>query len=128
MTQDQITAVKALDQAPGVTGHSGPFPAILAVLRVHGVTVGVVAEGRDGGPASVDQPKLTQGRWVRSGGVVVERSFADALGISAGDRITLNGRSYRVAGVAITAACTPYPHTPRFTRQPAVARWRPRRP
>ena len=35
---------------------------------------------------------------------MVERSFADALGIHAGDRVTLNGRSFRVAGVAVTAA------------------------
>jgi hypothetical protein len=31
------------------------------------------------------------------------------LGVGAGDRVTLNGRSFRVAGVAITAAALPYP-------------------
>ena len=36
--------------------------------------------------------------------MVVERSFADAIGIRAGDRVTVNGRSFRVAGVAVTAA------------------------
>ncbi len=36
--------------------------------------------------------------------MVVERSFADALGIHAGDRVTLNGRPFPVAGVAVTAA------------------------
>jgi putative ABC transport system permease protein len=41
--------------------------------------------------------------------VVIERSFADALGVGAGARITLNGRSFRVAGVAVTAAFPPYP-------------------
>jgi putative ABC transport system permease protein len=46
---------------------------------------------------------------VRDGGVVVEASFADALGIGAGDRITLDGRSFRVAGVAVTATTPPYP-------------------
>ncbi len=58
----------------------------------------------------LDQPKLTQGTWVHPGEVVVERSFADALGIGAGARITLNGRPFRVAGVAVTAAFTPYPN------------------
>ena len=67
-------------------------------------------EGRDEAAASLDQPKLTQGTWVHPGEVVVERSFADALGIGAGARITLNGRPFRVAGVAVTAAFTPYPN------------------
>ena len=38
------------------------------------------------------------------GAVVIERSFADALGVHSGDRITLNGRPFTVAGVAVTAA------------------------
>lgn len=35
---------------------------------------------------------------------MVERSFADALGLQAGDQVTLDGRAFRVAGVAVTAA------------------------
>jgi putative ABC transport system permease protein len=81
----------ALARAPSVTGHSGPYPLASPVLRAHGHTVAVEAEGRDPAPASIDQPKLTQGSWVRPG-EVVERSFADVLGIRAGDRVTLNGR------------------------------------
>jgi putative ABC transport system permease protein len=77
------------------------------ILRAHGHTDAVLAEGRDPVPAGVDQPELTQGRWVRGGEVVVERSFADALGIRAGDRVTLDGRPFRVAGVAVTAALRP---------------------
>jgi hypothetical protein len=42
---------------------------------------------------------------------VLERSFADELGVSAGGQVTLNGRPFRVAGVAVTAASTLlYPH------------------
>src|SRR4029453_14720059 len=55
------------------------------------------------------QPKLTQGSWVRDGGVVVEAAFADALGIEVGDSITLKGRTFRVVGIAVTAAAPPYP-------------------
>ena len=51
--------------------------------------------------ATVDQPKLTQGSWVEDGGVVVEAAFADALGVGAGDQVTLNGRSFKVVGVAV---------------------------
>ena len=64
----------------------------------------MLAEGRSSAPAAADQPELTEGRWVRPGAVVIERSFADALGIRAGNRITLDGRPFTVAGVAVTAA------------------------
>ena len=99
-----LADVTLLTHAGGVTTHGGPYPVAFPVLRVNGHTDAVLAEGRDPAPALVDQPALTQGRWLGSGGVVIERSFADALGIRAGDRVTLNGRSFRVAGVAVTAA------------------------
>jgi putative ABC transport system permease protein len=105
-----LQQVKALAHDPGVTGHSGPYPVAAAVLRARGITVEVEAEGRDQAPASVDQPKLTQGSWVRNGEVVVERTFANALGVHAGSSITLNGRPFTVAGVAVTAAVPPYPN------------------
>jgi ABC-type lipoprotein release transport system permease subunit len=95
--------------------------------EVVGGAAGVWAMGRDPAAASVDRPKLTHGSWVSDGGVVVEAGFADALGVDVGDRITLRtrlceiqtpdredcrvvtGRSFRVAGVAVTAAARPYP-------------------
>jgi predicted lysophospholipase L1 biosynthesis ABC-type transport system permease subunit len=104
-----LTGLKALANAPGVTQNSGPFPLAWTTLTADGETVNVRAEGRDTAPAPVDQPELTQGSWVRAGGVVVEAAFADALGIEAGDSITLNGRTFRVVGVAVTAAAAPYP-------------------
>lgn len=52
----------------------------------------------------MDQPEITEGSWVTGGGVVVEAALADALDVHAGDSITLGGRSFRVAGVAVTAA------------------------
>src|SRR4029077_960035 len=69
----------ALADAPGVSGHSGPYPVAWPVLRAGGVTADVMAEGRDEQPAAVDQPDVIQGTWVRPGGVVVERAFAQAL-------------------------------------------------
>jgi putative ABC transport system permease protein len=103
-------AAAALTHAAGVTGHSGPYPLVGAVLRARGRTAPAEAEGRSQAPAPVDQPKLTAGRWVRPGGVVIERTFADALGVGVGDRITLNGRPFTVAGIAVTAANPPYPN------------------
>jgi len=105
-----LTEVRTLVHAPGVTGHSGPYPVASAVLRVRGITVAVEAEGRDQAPASVEQPKPTGGGWVRPGGVVIERTFAEALGVGVGDRVTLNGRPFTVAGIAVTAASPPYPN------------------
>lgn len=93
-----------LAQAPGVVAYSGPFSVAFPVLRANGHADAVLAEGRDSAAASVDQPKLTEGRWIRNDGVVLERSFADALGIHSGDRVTLDGRSFTVVGVAVTAA------------------------
>ena len=121
-----LAGLEALANAPGVIGHSGPYPVTWATLKAHGHTVTAQAEGRDSAPAPIDQPKLTQGSWVGDGGVVVEAAFADALGIGAGDPITLsaststsrpsvrdstavNSRSFRVVGVAVTAATAPYP-------------------
>src|SRR5262245_43575402 len=106
-----LTGLKALANAPGVTQHSGPYPVSWTTLPVDGETVNVLAEGRDTATAPVDQPKLTQGSWVRDGGVVVEASFADALGVAAGDSITLKGHTFRIVGVAVTAATAPYPNS-----------------
>jgi len=101
--------LKALADAPGVVGHSGPYPYTQAVVKARGVSAGDVGTRVRHRSRPLDQPKLTEGSWVRDRGAVIEASFADALGIHAGDSITLSGRSFRVAGVAVTAASTPYP-------------------
>jgi putative ABC transport system permease protein len=99
----------ALATAPGVVAHSGPYPVASATLAARGLAVPVQAEGRDEAPAAVDQPALSQGTWVRPGGVVLERTFAQALGVTVGDRVTLNGRPFLVTGIAVTAAVPEYP-------------------
>jgi ABC-type lipoprotein release transport system permease subunit len=119
--------VNALTNAPGVVAHSGPYPVVATVLEANGHTVVAQTEGRDTAAAAVDQPKPIKGGWVRDGGVVLEAAFAEALGVSPGDRVTLKpmdvkprngqpsvrargpGRSFEVAGVAVTAAAAPYP-------------------
>jgi predicted lysophospholipase L1 biosynthesis ABC-type transport system permease subunit len=138
-----LAGLEALTDAPGVADHSGPYPLVGAELEVDGLgdsrrtprgeeiggAAGVWAMGRDAETASVDQPQVTQGSWVRDGGVVVEAGFADALDVGPGDDITLKTRlctttgqmtgpdecrvaterSFRVVGVAVTAAARPYP-------------------
>jgi putative ABC transport system permease protein len=101
----------ALAGEPGVTGYTGPFPYTFANLTAGRHTgAAALVEGRGTGPAAVDQPELTQGSWVRPGEAVIERSFADALGVRPGDRIMLDGRTFTVAGTAVTTAIPPYPH------------------
>jgi putative ABC transport system permease protein len=102
-------ATKLVDAA-GVADHSGPYPVASGTIRFDGRVADVFAEGRAAAPAAVDQPLLTAGSWVRPGGIVIERTFADALGVSVGDRITLNDKSFTVAGIAVTAAQAPYPN------------------
>jgi ABC-type lipoprotein release transport system permease subunit len=109
-TPADLASLEALTDAPGVASHGGPYPMTGAELEASGATAGVWAQGRDPAEATVDQPELTQGSWVREGGVVVEAGLADALGVGEGDRVTVDGRAFRVAGVAVTAAAAPYPH------------------
>jgi putative ABC transport system permease protein len=98
-----LAAVAPIARARGVVAASGPYPVAFPVLRAGGRADAVLAEGRVPAPAAVDQPRLTEGSWVRAGAVVVERSFADALGLRPGDRVTLDGRPFEVAGVAVSA-------------------------
>ena len=134
-----LAALEALTDAPGVIDYSGPYPLIGVELEANGVTArdlrgedvggaGAWAQGRDPTAAAVEQPELTQGGWVRDGGMVVEAGFADALELGVGDEITLrarvcglmtlsetldcravNRRTFEVVGVAVTAAARPYP-------------------
>ena len=99
-----LRKVAALARGGGVTASSGPFPVAFPVLHARNGTDAVLAEGRGTGPAAVDQPKVTAGTWIRPGGVVVERSFAGALGLRPGDHLTLNGRPFTIDGVAVSAA------------------------
>jgi ABC-type antimicrobial peptide transport system permease subunit len=105
-----LAAMSALAREPGVTASSGLLPVSWPVLRVNGLTAGAEAVGRDVTPSLIDRPVLTQGSWVRPGGVVVERSFAAALGVRVGERLTLNGRPFAVTGIGVSAADSPYPH------------------
>ena len=107
-----LSGLQALADAPGVVAHSGPYPVTGAVLEARGQPATARVEGRDPVVAAVEQPRVTQGSWVDDGGAVIEAAFADVLGVRTGERITLNGRSFLVVGVAVTAAMAPYPIMP----------------
>lgn len=122
-----LAALVALDGATGVTAHSGPYPIVGAegpvgpTLQADGLSTTVVVEGRTLGPARVDQPKVTDGTWIRPGGVVVERSFAQAAHIEVGESVRLDGRPFTVDGIAVTAAFRGFPGTSLiWTTEPAA--------
>jgi putative ABC transport system permease protein len=104
-----FAGLEDLAGAPDVVDHSGPYPVAPAELQAAGRTSDVQVVGRDAAAVSVDQPELIQGSWVTDGGVVVEAAFANALDLGVGDPVTLDGRSFEVVGVAVTAALPPYP-------------------
>jgi putative ABC transport system permease protein len=120
VSKDQLAGYTALTKSHGVVGYSGPYPVASVVLRIHSIVAGVEAEGRSEAVASVDQPRVTEGSWVSGSGIVVERSFADAVGIHVDDQVTLNDRPFRVVGIAITAANPPYPETGYMAHNPAL--------
>lgn len=97
--------------ARGVIASSGPFPIASTVLKFRGLTAAAEAEGRSTrAEVAVDQPDVTTGSWVHAGGVVVERTFAESLGVKVGDTLTLNTQRFTVVGIAVTAAQPPYPN------------------
>ena len=101
---------KPLIHASGVAASNGPYPINSAVLHFDGHTAGALIEGRSEALAGIDRPEVLSGSWVRPGGVVLERTFAEALGVGVGGRVILNSRSFEVAGIAVTAAQPPYPN------------------
>ncbi|MEV0805380.1 FtsX-like permease family protein [Micromonospora sp. NPDC050200] len=108
--QAALDELASLTTAAGVTDHSGPFPVAYLTMTARGKSAHAVVEGRDTTPVSIDRPAVTDGTWVRPGGVVVERAFADALGIRTGDTVNIDGHPLRVIGTAVTAARATYPY------------------
>jgi len=99
-------------ESPGVVAVGGPWSHLFGSLQVPRGTEGITAEVRDPGPSAVDQPLITDGHWLsRGGGVVLEHSLAETLGLAAGDTVTINGRSFPVAGVGLSVSAGPFPLT-----------------
>jgi hypothetical protein len=110
-----LAALEALNHATGVAAHSGPYPIVGdtgpvgPVMRGTDIVASVQVEGREPGVAAVEQPEVTDGTWIRPGGVVVERSFAEAANLRLGQTVTLNGHTFRVVGFAVTSAFGGFP-------------------
>jgi putative ABC transport system permease protein len=92
-----------------VAATAGLFPLAFTRLTAPKINVPVDAEGRDIQEAAVDQPLLTAGHWVSSGGAVIEQGLAETLGLHVGDAISLGGHTFHVVGIALTTARPFYP-------------------
>jgi len=106
-----VAQLDALEHRSGVLSHDGPFPVSYPIMTTNGSKILAIVEGRSMSPSPIDQPYVTQGTWVRPGGIVIERSLAHELSLAPGDHVTLGGNSFRVDGIAVTAAVPAYPHT-----------------
>jgi putative ABC transport system permease protein len=97
-----------LTQLPGLSAASGPFKGLDTSIAYRGREAGIHLEGRPSGLSAVDRPLLVAGAWARGRGVVVERGFAQRMGLRPGDRVrvrtTAGSASLTVAGVAVTTA------------------------
>jgi putative ABC transport system permease protein len=101
--------LRSLAERPEVSAHSRPFPTAWTSIEAKGISGVAEVQGRDATSSAVDRPVLVSGHWVGADGVVVERAFAQAIGVSVGDTVELGGRTVPVVGVAVSAALPPYP-------------------
>jgi putative ABC transport system permease protein len=110
-SKETLAQLEALEHRPGVVSHVGPFPVSYPLMQANGSKVIAIVEGRSTAPSPIDQPFVTEGTWVRPGGVVIERGLAQELSLGVGDRVVLGDHSFRVDGIAVTAAVPAYPYT-----------------
>ncbi|PRX98953.1 ABC transporter permease [Allonocardiopsis opalescens] len=110
-TEDPSELAERIAAAPGVAALADPVFAFSTFVQAKGQSMRSSVEGQESAPPAVDRPLVTSGTWVRPGEAVVERGFAEALGVRVGDRVTISGRDYPVTGIAISAATPVYPYS-----------------
>jgi len=103
----------SVGELPGVTEHDAPVPLVLDGLRSHGSTHRVTLAGSS--RPVVNRPISTAGTELREGGIVLERSFAEALGIEVGARVEVAGSrgplELPVLGTAVVPSQARYPRS-----------------
>jgi ABC-type lipoprotein release transport system permease subunit len=109
VTAADLTRLQAVAAGNDVAARSRAFPTTWAPIDVGGVRGVAQVQGRDTPASSVDHPEVVSGRWLDGHGIVVERAFAQALGIRVGDSVDLGGGRVPIVGIAVSAALPPYP-------------------
>jgi putative ABC transport system permease protein len=99
---------------PGVTERSAPVPIVQATVNPRTRTDRVQLAGLSR-RTKVNVPVPTAGSQLREGGIVLERSFASAVGLEAGARLELQGRQgtidVPVLGTAVVPSQARYPRS-----------------
>ncbi len=111
------TDTSELDSLPGVQKVGRPYQAASATLEQGAVRSPVELGSMTPVPPTMSTPLIVAGTWLRSSepdGAVLEASFATAVHVGVGDRITVDGIdgtevSMRVIGIADTADQGFYP-------------------
>ncbi|GGS60865.1 hypothetical protein GCM10010156_19490 [Planobispora rosea] len=99
--------VAALSRLPGVEQVAGPYRTAPVTLVLDGKKSPVALREATAEPPRVAAPLVREGRWLRpadGGGVVAERSFAQALGLRVGDPFpvtALSGASHPLVVVGL---------------------------
>ena len=110
---------RALAELPGVTERGAPVPLATVTVGPPGSTDRAFLAGLSR-PTAVNVPVLTAGSQLREGGIVLERSLADALGIEVGATLAVtSGRGSIDLPVLGTAVVPSQPRYPR--RNPGLA-------
>ncbi len=105
---------RAIAKLPGLTERGAPVPLATATAGPPGSSDRVFLAALSGRPA-VNVPVLTTGSPLREGGIVLERSFANAVGIEVGATLELTGRrgtiELPVLGTAVVPSQARYPRS-----------------
>ncbi len=111
---------RALAEQPGVTERGAPVPHVIVTVGSAGSTDRVFLAGLSERP-SVNVPVPTAGSPLREGGIVLERSLANALGIDVGAALAVTGArgsiDLPVLGTAVV------PSQPRYPRRNPGLAW-----
>ena len=117
---------RAIAMLPGVTERSEPLPVVTATVGPRGSSDRVQLAGLSGSP-TVNMPVLTAGSQLREGGIVLERSFARAVGIEVGASVKLTswrGSVDRRGSVDVPVLGTAVvPSQPRYPRRNPGLAW-----
>ena len=104
-----LSRLASIGERPEVAAGSPAFPMTWTAIDAGGVKGVAEVQGRDATASPVDRPRVVSGHWVSADGIVLERAFAQALGVRAGDTVELAGERVPVVGIAVSAALPPYP-------------------
>jgi putative ABC transport system permease protein len=107
--------LSALERRPEIVASTGVRPVAISSFSRDGLRYGLRLIGADGA-STVARPLVVRGSWVAPGRIVLERSFAEFLGLSPGDRLRTPAGDLLVSGIAVVSQGEGYPAS-----QPGIA-------